>query len=207
MSFFHIISTALLSTILCGCQTGVDPEALPHSPATVETNPVTMAVRHDLPELLAKIPSDRLGDYGFNSVYELRQVEIAAPLPVRVISYNQLKTKPKTRPKIQSTSVWRVPLLINHEWRALATVEKDGDKYKLVDFGASRLARGLQKTSASIPSNTTDVYLLRDLISRHDYLGYIKYDNTHQYIKVTIPTRQQSLHLPRNEDARLSSPI
>lgn len=80
---------------------------------------------------LEEIPSEILSNYGINNQAEINKATIGKPIAVYTIKNGSLSF----------TNTWRVPLVIDNEYRALFTIHKNSDdEYKIVDFGAVLLA-------------------------------------------------------------------
>lgn len=82
--------------------------------------------------LLDDIPSELLKNYGINNKTEIKESSIGNPIAVFTFESDSLKF----------TNTWRIPLIIDNEFRALFTLYKNSDnEYKVVDFGAASLAK------------------------------------------------------------------
>ncbi len=97
---------------------------------------VKIFAERNLQSVLEKIPSDDEISFGFNSRDEFQQAKLGEPL--EFIWYSETNDN--------SNTVWRVPIVVNGEYRALLNVQNLGTEYKIADFGASVLAKDIQRT-------------------------------------------------------------
>lgn len=104
---------------------------------------------------LKAIPINLLSLYGISDTLEIQKAEVGTPIPVYYIDHDTL----------QFSNTWRVPLIINDQFRSLFTVYFDRDAYLIVDFGAVVLAQDIQKYISSTPI----VGLLRVFPLQRDY--------------------------------------
>lgn len=89
---------------------------------------------------LEEIPSSFLPNYGFSSSEEIANAVVATPIEVFTLFDDTLR----------STNTWRVPLMVNNEYRALFTVVQGTDNaIEIVDFGAAQLAKILSTENQS----------------------------------------------------------
>jgi len=122
--------------------------------------------------LLDSIPDQLLRNYGINNRNELANATIGKPVGVYNIVNEQLVF----------TSTWRVPLVIQSEYRALFTVVRDDTgNYKVVDFGATGLAQEIFNQSLSYNIKG----LLRVYELRKDF--FICDDNKGEYEFQPVP--------------------
>lgn len=99
-----------------------------------------MEIRKDFPievidgyimPFLEDIPDDILPDYGIKNRDEIRKSTIGRPIAVYTLEQGALSF----------TDTWRIPLIVDDEYRALFTVFKScNNEYKIVEFGAVLLA-------------------------------------------------------------------
>lgn len=91
-------------------------------------------VQKSMKAFLDSIPSEMLQNYGVNSKSEIDNATIGNPIAV----YSLYKDS------MVFTDTWRVPLVINDDYKALFTVFKNKDnEYKIVEFGATILAHDI----------------------------------------------------------------
>lgn len=95
---------------------------------------VVQVTQKELPQILKKIPMGYEENYGFHNRDELQNALVGKPFSCYSLSENELK----------STSAFRVPITVDQEFRALATVEYIKDTLHVVDFGANVLAKEIQ---------------------------------------------------------------
>ncbi|MFH0894664.1 MAG: hypothetical protein V2A54_09530 [Bacteroidota bacterium] len=96
-----------------------------------------------IPEWLKKIPVGKELSYGFQSRDEFSKATAGDPLSYFTLIKDGLVTSIE----------FRVPILIDGEYRALLTMQKNGEEYLAVDFGAKELAKDIQTTlkNADVP--------------------------------------------------------
>jgi hypothetical protein len=96
-----------------------------------------------IPEWLKKIPEGKELSYGFQNRDEFSKATAGDPLPYFTLIKDGLVTSIE----------FRVPILIDGEYRALLTMQKNGEEYLAVDFGAKELAKDIQTTirNADVP--------------------------------------------------------
>ena len=112
-------------------------------------------VEETMKPFLKAIPSNLLPIYGISDTLEIQNAQVGTPIPVYYIDHDTL----------QFSNTWRVPLIINDQFRSLFTVYFDRDAYLIVDFGAVVLAQDIQKYISSTPI----VGLLRVFPLQRDY--------------------------------------
>jgi hypothetical protein len=96
-----------------------------------ETDTILKVAKAQISNFIMDLPDDGLADYGFLSKNEFGKIEFAAPIPIYTLQDTT----------VVFTSTWRVPLLIDKEYRSLLTVIKENGVFRAVDFGASELAK------------------------------------------------------------------
>lgn len=101
------------------------------------------------------IPETDLSEYGFHNRSEFERIDFGDPIPVYTLRDSV----------VVFTSTWRVPLVIDGEYRSLLTVVDEDGQYKAVDFGATGLARAY--AAAKTPQTTG---MLRVYELHKDYL-------------------------------------
>lgn len=101
-------------------------------PVELENQNITSAVEASMGIFLDGIPDAALKNYGIKERKEVAKSTIGAPLAVYTMANDTLLF----------TNTWRVPLVIDDEYRALFTVYKNSDEaFQVVDFGAVKLAQ------------------------------------------------------------------
>ena len=68
-----------------------------------------------------------------------------------------------------STGNWRVPVIVNNKYKALLTVAKENNKWRIVKIGAKGLAQELDRFEQNHPSNT-DIKILRVFQIKGDFI-------------------------------------
>lgn len=100
---------------------------------------VAQVAESELPGMLDKIPAGRENLYGFESREEFQDATTAAPIKSLTLEGGEMK----------AIGSFRVPVVLNGEYRALATVENTPDGYHVLDYGATVLAKEIQSVCAS----------------------------------------------------------
>ena len=118
------------------------------------TNPVTESVlktaKSQISNFTRDLPESDLASYGFNNRTEFEKIGFGDPIPVYTLKDSV----------VVFTSTWRVPLVIEGEYRSLLTVIEADGQYKAVDFGASELARAYAAGKTPETSGMLRVYEL-----------------------------------------------
>jgi hypothetical protein len=118
---------------------------------------------------LQKIPPGQENLYGFNNRNEFSLSELGNPYAVYTLSsdfFNHIESGNF----LEHTGEWRVPVVVNNQDRALLTVIRENGNWKIVDFGASLLARELQKINQAQKSGNDDLKILRVFQLQSDFL-------------------------------------
>ena len=95
---------------------------------------VKIFAERNLQSVLEKIPNNDEVSFGFNNREEFKQAELGSAL--EFIWYSETTDN--------SNKLWRIPVIVNGEYRALLNVQKKDNEYKIADFGASVLAKDIQ---------------------------------------------------------------
>lgn len=95
---------------------------------------VVQTTKKELPQVLEKIPAGYEQSYGFESKDEFLNSKVGKPFRFFTIKNNQLT----------DTSPYTLPITVDNQFRALATVEYINDTLHIVDFGSNVLAKEIQ---------------------------------------------------------------
>jgi hypothetical protein len=136
--------------------------------AAPEIESVTAAARAYLPTLSDKIPAGYEQRYGFRDRREVAKATVGRP--IRVTTINPEPTETQSTVELLPLDLWRVPVVVDGEHRALVTVARVDGEWRAVEFGATRLAARLQTVSATIRQKDEQVALLRIHRLSRDYL-------------------------------------
>jgi len=115
------------------------------SPAATTDDSVATAAESSLDRFLSRIPPGQEEQYGFRNRAELGQASVGSPIrvfgtrPSLGDSFPERKDSSWNRPL--PLDVWRVPVQVHREVRALLTIERVGGVLKTVDLGGAGLAR------------------------------------------------------------------
>ena len=132
---------------------------------------VTKVANEELKSYLQKIPLGQEHMFGFNNRKEFSQSKIGVPYEVFTLTANFFDNEKieKDQNYIVSTGNWRVPIIVSNEYKALLTVSKENNKWKVVKIGAKGLARELDKFKQNHPSNS-DLKILRVFQLKGDFI-------------------------------------
>lgn len=106
----------------------------------LSTQNMIPAVSKDLPSWLQKIPAGNEMLYGFQNRDEFSRASLGTPYPVFTLS-EEFFTQPNPAFFLKSSTEWRIPVTVDQENRALVTIIQNNGEWKIVDIGASVLAR------------------------------------------------------------------
>lgn len=95
---------------------------------------VVQTAKKELPQILEKIPAGSEQSYGYESRNEFLSSKVGKPFRFFTIKNNQLT----------DTSPYSLPIIVDNQFRALATVEYINDTLHIVDFGSNVLAKEIQ---------------------------------------------------------------
>lgn len=130
---------------------------------------------------LKAIPVNLLPLYGISDTLEIHKALVGTPIPVYYVDHDTL----------QFSNTWRVPLIVDHQFRSLFTVYFDRDNYVIVDFGAVVLAQDIQIYISTTPI----VGLLRVFPLQRDY--FITESSSKELLFDPIPvSKNQKIKLP-----------
>ena len=132
---------------------------------------IIQEAKNQIQEWLNKIPQGYESEYGFYNRDEFKKVEINKVIPVYFFNKKEIKAYP----------IWRVPIEIKGEYRLLATVVEKKGKYKIIDLGASLLAKDIQKTLEKSKVKGEKIGVFRSTKMRADFL----INSTNDYIPLT----------------------
>jgi hypothetical protein len=116
-----------------------------------EKEKVLSTAKAEVDNFIRLLPANNLADYGFSDAAELKQFTFADPIPVYTLEDST----------IVFTYTWRVPLVINKEWRSLLTVINENGTFKAVDFGACELAKAYAATKTQKTIGMLRVYEIK----------------------------------------------
>jgi len=94
------------------------------------------------------IPAENITDYGFKSKAEFDKITFGEPVKIYTLKDGN----------IEFTDTWRVPVVINNEYRSLLTVIKEKEELKAVDFGACVLAKAISEKKSDKTIGILRVY-------------------------------------------------
>lgn len=137
-------------------------------------------VEETMKPFLKAIPVNLLPIYGISDTLEIQNAQVGTPIPVYYIDHDTL----------QFSNTWRVPLIINNQFRSLFTVFFEHESYVIVDFGAVVLAQDIENYISSTPI----IGLLRVFPLQRDY--FITESSSKELLFDPIPvSKNQKLKL------------
>ena len=138
---------------------------------TNQINIVKNAANTQLGDYLNKIPIGKEKLFGFDNRGDFSQAEIGIPYEVVTLSSDFFDNEKVKRDKnyIISTGNWRVPIIVDHEYKALLTVSKENNKWSVVKIGAKGLANELERFEQNHPSINT-LNILRVFQLKGDFI-------------------------------------
>ena len=149
---------------------------------------VKQIAKKELPMVLDKIPLGNELRYGFNNRNEFQLAEIGNP--INYYSINNLEL-------VKSPTI-TVPVIVNGEYKALASIDYVNDSLHIVDFGANELAKEIQIVQKE-NTNLSIVGLLRVYEISSDFVIMSK-NNGNLFIPLTsAKIYLQSLRLTKIE--------
>ncbi|MCX6286634.1 MAG: hypothetical protein NTY96_05925 [Bacteroidetes bacterium] len=134
-----------------------------------EAGSILKITENQINSFIETIPGNSLANYGFNSREELQKITFDTPVRVYTLKDSN----------IVFTSTWRVPVVVDKEYRALLTIIKVNEEYTLTDFGARVLARELFAKKSDHTCGLLRVYELRS-----DYLIEASSGNQVKFIPI-----------------------
>ncbi|MFA6126181.1 MAG: hypothetical protein WC699_02655 [Bacteroidales bacterium] len=117
----------------------------------VEREAILQTAVQGINVFIKDLPDGSLNDFGFLNKTEMRQFTFAAPIPVYTLKDTAMVF----------TGTWRVPIVIDKEYRSLLTVIREAGSFKAVDFGAVELAKAYQLNKTRETVGMLRVYQLR----------------------------------------------
>ena len=128
---------------------------------SINQNIIT-ATQKDLQTWLDKIPEGNETPYGFTNRAEFKNAQVGTPIHVLTLSKDEQDNQ-----TIVILNEYRVPVVVNNEYRTFVTVVFKDDQYHIVDLGGSLLAREIQTNMNTLIGN---IYLLRIYPLHTDFL-------------------------------------
>ncbi len=106
-------------------------------------------VNTKLVDFLEKIPNGQENLYGFNDRTDFLNCKAGNPIQVLSLDINNVLIK---------QNVWRVPVILNNEYKILFTVINKSNKLEIVDIGGVKLAKELEKHHKNKPLSLLRIY-------------------------------------------------
>jgi hypothetical protein len=124
------------------------------------------ATQKGLKSYISLIPPEELSHYGFKSSDELNRLSLGSPVALLLLNGDLPDT---TRP------IWTVPILCDSSARALLSLEKNNDTWKVVSLGSAGIAARRDEMINTLPefkNSQTHSYppIVRSINLKTDYL-------------------------------------
>jgi hypothetical protein len=135
------------------------------------TPKITTEIESNICMFLRNVPEEMFKNFGIKNMSQLLNSQLGKPIPVYVLDNQNLKF----------TDLWRLPILSENEFIALATIKlADNEQYEVVDFGATKLAKIIN----DYEHKNLIIGILRVFKQKTDYL-YIQKDNEDIFVKMS----------------------
>ena len=155
----NTVKLCVVSILFIFLFTSISPASTDFS--QIDTDDIRLAATQQLATWLDKIPSGQEQHFGFADRDEFSTATIGTPIHTFYFA-DELEAPAKEL--LVPSYEWRVPVLVNNEYRALLTVAPVEGVLNIVDLGAARLAREL-----GTQTNHKNV-LLRSFKAKCDFL-------------------------------------
>jgi hypothetical protein len=166
---------------------------------------VQNAAADEVKKFLEKIPDGYETYYGFKDRSEFTKIDIGIPLLVYTLDPDSVdETVDGSKRYLKSMNEWRVPVIVDNEYRTLITVVKSGEKYQAVDFGGAVLAKRIGTIHGShygYVNSIVRIYSIQSDYILADSAGVKGEDGT--YIPVN-PEQNDAGSLKKSDDTQLS---
>ncbi len=130
---------------------------------------------------LTKIPIGSEKSFGFDSRNDFNNCKLGDPIKVITISDN----------KWLELNEWRVPVILNGNYKLFFTVQKNNDTFEIVDLGGSDLAQEIQ----TININSKPIkYLIRLFKINIDFVSQ-EYATNPEKELITVPLKSAKKYL------------
>jgi len=126
-------------------------------------------VQDNLASVLEKIPIAQIKEFGFSNIEEYAIADPAKALYFLIYEDNR------------NIKIWRVPITVNGEYRALLNISENNGEFNIADFGANLLAREIQQTINS-HQNLNFEGLLRSYQKGSDFMVAVNEKGEKVYI-------------------------
>jgi hypothetical protein len=154
-----------------GCGQELEPRTGRHErtlrDGSQEVTRVLEAARARLAFLLDRIPVGFEKHYGFRNRVEFGRASAGAPFRVVTLADGDIRLG-TYRPL--PVGVWRVPVVVDDEHRALVTVARMQGSWRAVEIGAAVLAKDLEHTLGQVGGAPAQRTILRVYPLRSDFL-------------------------------------
>ena len=137
-----------------------------------ELSNIDKFVQENLSHILEKIPNSQIKEFGFNKAEEYAIAKPAKALYFIIYEDNR------------DIKIWRVPITVNGEYRALLNISENNGELKVADFGANILAKEIQQTINS-HKNLNFEGLLRSYQKGSDFMIAINKNGDKVYIPLS----------------------
>lgn len=136
-----------------------------------ENESIAVVAQRELPGFLAKIPAGMEANYGFTDRAEFARAKVGRPMPVYTVPPVADEGAGGSDTSAEHpipAGTWRVPVMVGPDVRALLTVEAQDGKMRVVDLGASSLAKEVDAFDKAHPGKHRGLLRLEKF--RCDYM-------------------------------------
>ena len=136
-----------------------------------QINIVSEIANENLLNWLEKIPTGEELNFGFNDRDNFKIAEIGTPYEIFTLNSDFFTDGIINTEKqyIESTKIWRVPIVVNNQYKALLTVSNINNKWEVVKIGAKGLANELKEFENNNPT-VNESNILRIFQIKSDFI-------------------------------------
>lgn len=158
------LKTRLIAILFIILFAGTLPAAIEISRDSDEA--ISRAASLQLPQWLEKIPTGQERYFGFFSREDFSRATVGVPIHIYHFADELSTTTSHPGELLVPSYEWRVPVIVDNECRALATVAPVNGEWKIVDFGAAGLAQEI----GNVPTGHLNI-LVRSFTTKSDFLA------------------------------------
>lgn len=136
-----------------------------------ENDSIGVVAQRELPAFLDKIPPGMESNYGFADRAEFARAKVGRPMPVYTVppvADEGAGGADTSAEHPVAVGTWRVPVVVGRDVRALLTIEALNGKLRVVDLGATSLAKEVDAFDKAHPGKHRGLLRLESF--RCDYM-------------------------------------
>jgi hypothetical protein len=132
---------------------------------------ISVVANNELSDYLNKIPLGQENMFGFHNRGEFSKAEIGIPYEMFTLNNEFFNNENIINNKdyIVSTNIWRVPIIVGNQYRALLTVSMVNREWNVVKIGAKGLAEELDFFNKNHPA-INELKILRVFQLKSDFI-------------------------------------